>query len=101
LGDGEGCFLTGEIVSGAAEFLDVGADAGIAVQAGGGAMGGFAFGGVIAGEEIGFGGGAAFGELFGEDFLATAEGWCFHGTCLYIIGEQMSICIDGLGVGLG
>ncbi len=82
-GDGEGGLLTGELVASAAEFPDVGADSWVRVEAGGGAVGGFAFGGAVAGEEVGFRGGVAFGYFFRECLSTSLEFSFTHGTCLY------------------
>lgn len=83
-GDGEGGLLASEAVASAAELLNIGTNPGIGVEAGCRAVGGFAFGGVIAGEELSFGGGVTFRDFFGKDFSAALESWLAHRTCLYI-----------------
>jgi len=79
LGDGEGGFFAGEIVSSATEVRYVGADGGGSVEAGCGSMSGFAFGGAVTGENVGLGGGVAFGDFVGEGSLAAVKGGGVHG----------------------
>lgn len=78
-GDGEGGFLAGEFVAGAAEFLDVGADGGVLIEARRGSMGGLALRGLIASQIVGFRGGMPLGDLFSEDFWAVLKGLGIHG----------------------